>query len=92
MLVIGLYLHVAFCRWKCLYCDINAHMGLDALIDRYVETLALRSRPGRPVWSYDRRAGRTGAGRAYPNGVRFTPRGQLLGNEVFQQFFCPLDS
>jgi oxygen-independent coproporphyrinogen-3 oxidase len=37
---VGLYVHVAFCRTKCHYCDFNTYTGLDRLIDRYVEALA----------------------------------------------------
>lgn len=37
---VGLYVHVAFCRTKCFYCDFNAYAGLDHLIDDYVRALA----------------------------------------------------
>ena len=37
---IGLYIHVAFCRSICYYCDFNTYAGLGALIPRYVEALA----------------------------------------------------
>jgi oxygen-independent coproporphyrinogen-3 oxidase len=37
---VGLYLHVAFCRKKCFYCDFNTYAGLDHLVDRYVDALA----------------------------------------------------
>jgi len=37
---VGLYIHVAFCRKKCYYCDFNTYAGLDHLVDRYVSALA----------------------------------------------------
>jgi oxygen-independent coproporphyrinogen-3 oxidase len=37
---VGLYVHVAFCRKKCFYCDFNTYAGLDHLVDRYVDALA----------------------------------------------------
>lgn len=36
---IGLYVHVAFCRTKCFYCDFNAYAGLGHLVDDYVRAL-----------------------------------------------------
>lgn len=36
---VGLYIHVAFCRTKCFYCDFNAYAGLGHLIDDYVRAL-----------------------------------------------------
>jgi oxygen-independent coproporphyrinogen III oxidase len=36
---VGLYVHVAFCRKKCYYCDFNTYAGLDRLIDAYVAAL-----------------------------------------------------
>jgi oxygen-independent coproporphyrinogen III oxidase len=35
------YLHVPFCRTKCLYCDFNTYAGKDRLIAEYVAALAL---------------------------------------------------
>ncbi len=37
---VGLYVHVAFCRTKCYYCDFNTYAGLGHLVDRYVDSLA----------------------------------------------------
>jgi oxygen-independent coproporphyrinogen-3 oxidase len=37
---VGLYVHVAFCRTKCHYCDFNTYTGLDRLIGRYVDAVA----------------------------------------------------
>jgi len=37
---VGLYVHVAFCKSICYYCDFNTYAGLGALIPRYVEALA----------------------------------------------------
>jgi oxygen-independent coproporphyrinogen III oxidase len=34
------YLHVPFCRTKCLYCDFNTYAGKDRLIPEYVAALA----------------------------------------------------
>ena len=36
---VGLYVHVAFCRTKCFYCDFNAYAGLGHLIDDYARAL-----------------------------------------------------
>jgi oxygen-independent coproporphyrinogen III oxidase len=34
------YLHVPFCRTKCLYCDFNTYAGKDRLIPEYVAALS----------------------------------------------------
>src|SRR5919199_1031929 len=34
------YLHVPFCRTKCLYCDFNTYAGKERLIGEYVAALA----------------------------------------------------
>ena len=34
------YVHVPFCRTKCLYCDFNTYAGKDRLIPEYVAALA----------------------------------------------------
>lgn len=36
---VGLYLHVAFCRRICHYCDFNTYVGQDSLLPRYVSAL-----------------------------------------------------
>jgi oxygen-independent coproporphyrinogen-3 oxidase len=36
---VGLYVHVAFCRTKCHYCDFNTYAGLGHLVDDYVDSL-----------------------------------------------------
>ncbi len=36
---VGLYLHVAFCRRICHYCDFNTYVGKDSLLPRYVAAL-----------------------------------------------------
>src|SRR5512138_2555600 len=36
---VGLYLHVAFCRRICHYCDFNTYVGQDSLLPRYVAAL-----------------------------------------------------
>jgi oxygen-independent coproporphyrinogen-3 oxidase len=36
---VGLYVHVAFCRTKCHYCDFNTYAGLGHLLDDYVDSL-----------------------------------------------------
>ena len=38
------YLHVPFCRMKCLYCDFNTYAGKDRLIPEYVAALAVEIR------------------------------------------------
>lgn len=36
---VGIYVHVAFCRTKCFYCDFNTYAGLGRLIPSYVAAL-----------------------------------------------------
>ena len=38
------YVHVPFCRTKCLYCDFNTYAGKDRLIPEYVAALATEIR------------------------------------------------
>ena len=35
----GLYIHVAFCKTKCYYCDFNTYAGLGHLINDYVDAV-----------------------------------------------------
>ena len=37
---VGLYLHIAFCKTKCPYCDFNTYSGMAGLIPRYLRSLA----------------------------------------------------
>ncbi len=37
---LALYIHVPFCRSRCSYCDFNTYVGLDHLIEPYVEAVA----------------------------------------------------
>ena len=37
---VGLYLHIAFCKTKCPYCDFNTYAGIAGLIPRYLKSLA----------------------------------------------------
>ncbi len=37
---VGLYLHIAFCKTKCPYCDFNTYAGMAGLIPRYLGALA----------------------------------------------------
>jgi oxygen-independent coproporphyrinogen-3 oxidase len=36
---VGLYVHVPFCRHKCIYCDFNSYAGQDRLVASYVKAL-----------------------------------------------------
>ena len=36
---LGLYLHIPFCRHKCIYCDFYSLAGRDDRMDDYVEAL-----------------------------------------------------
>ena len=36
---LALYVHIPFCETRCPYCDFNTHVGIEALIPRYVEAL-----------------------------------------------------
>ena len=35
----GLYIHIPFCRHKCLYCDFNTYAGLEGLIPDFLGAL-----------------------------------------------------
>ncbi len=36
---IGVYIHIPFCKAKCLYCDFNSYAGMEEMQERYVEAL-----------------------------------------------------
>lgn len=36
---LSLYVHIPFCRSKCIYCDFNSYAGQEALIPEYVDAL-----------------------------------------------------
>ncbi len=38
--LIGLYIHIPFCRQKCRYCDFASYAGKENLIDTYLQALA----------------------------------------------------
>ncbi len=35
----GIYLHIPFCKEKCIYCDFPSYQGLEAYYDSYIEAL-----------------------------------------------------
>ncbi len=38
--VVGMYVHVPFCRFKCYYCDFNTYAGIEGLITPYINSLS----------------------------------------------------
>ncbi len=36
---LGIYLHIPFCKQKCLYCDFNSYAGKEHLMDAYCQAL-----------------------------------------------------
>ena len=39
MVMLGLYVHIPFCRQKCAYCDFPSQPGNSLLQEQYVEAL-----------------------------------------------------
>lgn len=35
----GIYVHIPFCRQKCLYCDFPSYAGIEETIDEYIDAL-----------------------------------------------------
>ena len=42
-MTLGLYVHIPFCRHKCLYCDFPSYAGLERYCQGYVEALCRNS-------------------------------------------------
>ncbi|MBQ2614219.1 MAG: oxygen-independent coproporphyrinogen III oxidase [Clostridia bacterium] len=38
-MALGIYLHIPFCKAKCLYCDFNSYAGMEDMQNRYVNAL-----------------------------------------------------
>lgn len=38
-MILGLYIHIPFCRQKCLYCDFPSYSNMDHLYDDYIAAL-----------------------------------------------------
>ena len=36
---LGIYIHIPFCKSKCLYCDFNSYANKDSCIDRYIKSV-----------------------------------------------------
>ena len=39
---LGLYIHIPFCKSKCIYCDFYSLPGAEDQMDRYVSALCLQ--------------------------------------------------
>ena len=39
MMSLGIYIHIPFCKAKCLYCDFNSFSGLDFMKPLYLQAL-----------------------------------------------------
>ena len=37
--MVGLYVHIPFCKQKCLYCDFASFANVDNLMDEYIDAL-----------------------------------------------------
>ncbi len=38
-MALGIYLHIPFCKAKCLYCDFNSYAGMEEQQQRYIDAL-----------------------------------------------------
>ena len=36
---LGIYIHIPFCKSKCLYCDFNSFAQKDDCIDKYINAV-----------------------------------------------------
>jgi len=41
---VGLYIHIPFCKQKCLYCDFNSYVCNDEIIQNYMDVLLMEIR------------------------------------------------
>lgn len=41
---LSLYIHIPFCRAKCIYCDFNSYAGLDSIFESYTAALTREMR------------------------------------------------
>ncbi len=50
---LGIYLHIPFCKQKCLYCDFNSYAGKECLMEEYCDALKQEIKTFSPMEKVD---------------------------------------